>query len=330
MGVLFGRLRKSRSVYMLTILTLVLACILAFSSSSLAETPTLHLVGSDKAPRYIYTGPPHEDDMQDIVMLQIQIGCEDEGEVNITEIAFHRTGLGTDEYVDNLYLYEDSNLNGELDLATDELVSTTNFTMGKARFAVDITLDQTTDIVLLVALDISSSAESKATVGLNIPYDSYITTKEPAALDFEFPICSKNSTILLDTDGDLNPDDTDSDDDNDNYMDSMEISHGSDPKDSGSIPLDTDGDYIPDSVDTDDDNDGVPDEYDDFPLDPDRQRDYTIVIIYALIAAVLIIVLLFLRFKPKKPRLGRKKPIIDEDEDFDEALIDEDLEEEFE
>ena len=45
----------------------------------------------------------------------------------------------------------------------------------------------------------------------------------------------------------------------------MEISEGSDPLDSESIPLDTDGDKIPDSTDTDDDNDGYNDTVDAFP-----------------------------------------------------------------
>ncbi len=149
---------------------------------------------------------------------------------------------------------------------------------------------------------------------------------------------SKNSTIYLDTDGDFNPDYYDPDDDNDGYMDNIELSSGSDPKNQFSIPKDTDSDYVPDSIDADDDNDGILDIHDDFPLDGSRQKDYTIVIIYAIIAVLLIIVMLLVlnRGRPKVPKsaleiaddeefkVGKKKSGFSEDifED-DDDLIDE-------
>ncbi|MDP6334593.1 MAG: hypothetical protein QF479_08180, partial [Candidatus Poseidoniaceae archaeon] len=64
-----------------------------------------------------------------------------------------------------------------------------------------------------------------------------------------------DETEWLDTDGDEIGNNADPDDDNDGYNDTMELSEGSEPLDSESIPLDTDGDKIPDSTDTDDDND---------------------------------------------------------------------------
>jgi hypothetical protein len=330
MGLLFRRMTLLRSGHILLFFILTLSLIAMIPTPVFAESPTLCVQGSDLAPRYIYTGAPHEGDLDNIVMLHLTLECENAESVNLSSITFHRTGLGSDEYVDMLYLYADTNLNDELDIGTDMLLSSTNFTLGKASFSVDLTVEQTTSMMLFVALDISSSAESQTTLGLDIPNESYIVTDEPSDLDFELPIHSKNSTILLDTDGDLNPDYTDSDDDNDMYTDAVEIYCGSDPQDSSSIPLDTDGDYVPDSTDTDDDNDGTPDKYDDFPLDPDRQRDYTIVIIYAAITIFLIVVLLYVRFGEQKTGYRGKKPTKTEDieEDFDESLIDDESEDE--
>ena len=66
----------------------------------------------------------------------------------------------------------------------------------------------------------------------------------------------------LDSDGDGIGDVCDLDNDNDNFFDLFEISCGTDPFLSSSLPMDFDGDNIPDCTDTDDDNDGVLDIYD--------------------------------------------------------------------
>jgi hypothetical protein len=154
-------------------------------------------------------------------------------------------------------------------------------------------------------------------LGLDIPNTNYIELTETADIEFDLPILSKNATIQLDTDGDLNPDSTDPDDDNDGYMDDLEIAAGSDSKDPNSTPEDTDSDYVPDKIDTDDDNDGVPDKYDDFPKDKDRDKDYTVVIIYAIIAAVLIIIMILIA-QSKKPGISKSeiKRALEEDNEF--------------
>ncbi|MFL2945112.1 MAG: hypothetical protein ACJZ33_03780, partial [Candidatus Poseidoniales archaeon] len=82
-----------------------------------------------------------------------------------------------------------------------------------------------------------------------------------------------NVTEWLDTDNDGTGNNADFDDDGDGYNDTMELSEGSDPLDSESIPLDTDGDKIPDSTDTDDDNDGFNDGDDAFPINSDEWLD---------------------------------------------------------
>lgn len=318
-------LRNKRASIFLAVAIILIGTIIIAKPVS-AETPTLLVTGTDMAPGFIYKGEAHAEEMDDIVMLQITLSTTDSEEININSIIIHRAGIASDAEVENVDLYEDSNSNGSLDGA-DQLLSTVNFQVGRAEFSVSLNVSETNPLSLLVALDISSEAISGRTVGVEIPDQSYIDTEEEAEVEFEFHICSKNSTILLDTDGDLNPDSTDLDDDDDGYTDENEQLCGSDPKDSSSIPKDNDKDYVPDSIDTDDDNDGEPDEYDDFPLDASRQRDYTIIYVYAIIAVVLIIVLIFLGFKGK-PRSIDKKALLEEtgEDEFDIGDEEEDLE----
>ena len=85
-----------------------------------------------------------------------------------------------------------------------------------------------------------------------------------------FPLDPTEDT---DTDSDGIGNNADTDDDNDAWSDTTEVSCGTDPLDSSSIPVDTDSDGTCDSVDTDDDNDGTLDENDAFPLDPSEDTD---------------------------------------------------------
>ena len=75
-----------------------------------------------------------------------------------------------------------------------------------------------------------------------------------------------------DADGDGLCNAFETDDDNDGYSDADELTCGSDPLDSGSVPTDTDGDGQCDVVDPDDDNDGVDDGSDNCPYvaNPDQ------------------------------------------------------------
>lgn len=76
-----------------------------------------------------------------------------------------------------------------------------------------------------------------------------------------------------DTDNDGTGDNADTDDDGDGYLDTDEITAGSDPLNADDIPSDNDGDGISDVSDTDDDNDGVSDEEDAFPFDYSESMD---------------------------------------------------------
>ncbi|MFA4874003.1 MAG: thrombospondin type 3 repeat-containing protein [bacterium] len=80
-------------------------------------------------------------------------------------------------------------------------------------------------------------------------------------------------TEWSDNDKDEIGDNADTDDDNDNYLDTVEIALGSDPKNPNSTPPDNDHDYNPDAYDTDDDDDGVPDTSDTFPFDKSEWVD---------------------------------------------------------
>jgi hypothetical protein len=290
-----------------------------------AESPNLTVSGDDRAPERIYTGNPHSDGLNNIVMLEISISTNYSAGVTVTNITLQRTGSAADESVQIIMLYRDDNTNGQLDTSSDTLLGSGSFFQSKVEFSAMETVTCDNPLKLLVALNLSGETPSDTTLGVEIPDKSYIETQEAAEIEFEFCVCSKNSTVLLDSDGDLNPDSTDPDDDNDGYMDDVEQSSGSDPLDAESVPEDTDGDFVPDAIDTDDDDDGVPDKYDDFPKDPDRQRDYTMVIIYAIIAVIVIIVLVLVT-RVRKPK-GPVEEDIDEDE-FDLDSIEDEIEEE--
>ena len=73
-----------------------------------------------------------------------------------------------------------------------------------------------------------------------------------------------------DFDGDELGDNSDLDDDNDDYPDELELSQGTNPRDSLSTPPDIDRDLIPDSLDPDRDGDGYLNLRDAFPNDPTR------------------------------------------------------------
>ncbi len=314
-----GRILWRKKNAIKAFLASILVFIIITSMPVAAQTSTLHLQCTDLAPKFIYTGGAHAEELNEIVMLQIEISTTSE-QINLTSISVRRTGLASDADVEDACLFADNNLNGILEHSNDTLISTSDFHSGKAEFSVQLTLNQTAPMTLLIALNISGNARSGATIGLDIPGKEYIDTDGIADVEFALTTCSKNSTVLLDTDGDLNPDSTDPDDDNDGYTDELEMICGSDTKDLNDIPKDTDKDYVPDSLDTDDDNDGEPDKYDDFPLDKDKQRDFTIIYVYALIAVILILIIIFLGWKRKPKGLDRR--VLSEEDTEDEFAID--------
>lgn len=301
----------------IAILSLLFVLILTFIPTTAAETPTLELSNVDLAPRTIYLGESYTQDLNDIVMMQIHFNTTSFENITINSITFHRSGQSSDSDVTKIYLYEDVNDNLELNLDNDTLISSGTFSLGKSELEMQKKVTSNEPLNVLVVIDIFHSAQSGNTLGVDIPNKNYIELQEPAEIVFDFPITSKNATIELDTDGDLNPDSTDPDDDNDKYMDDLEIAAGSDSKDPNSTPEDTDSDYVPDKIDTDDDNDGVPDKHDDFPKDKTRQRDYTVVVLYAIIAAVLIIVMILIA-QSGRPGMSRSeiKKALEEDNEF--------------
>jgi len=94
--------------------------------------------------------------------------------------------------------------------------------------------------------------------------DGYLDTEDAFPLD---------PSEWLDTDSDGIGDNSDEDDDGDGFADATEVTCGSDPLISNSVPTDTDLDGSCDAVDGDDDNDGFPDSQDQFPLDPSEWVD---------------------------------------------------------
>ena len=312
-----------RMLSIIAALILVLVFIILASPPISGEHPTLTFSSTDMAPGIIYTGDNHSDDMQEILMLKIKVEVSNSDHVTINSLTFHRAGLASDADVENIKLYKDTNLNGTFD-GNDELLSTTQFLLGKAKFSVPFNVTRSNPAVLFIVIDISNQSQTYGTLGVDIPDKHYIRCEQYSIIEFDFPISSKNSTFALDTDGDYNPDITDYDDDNDGYTDDFELRCKSDFKDASILPEDTDSDYVPDEIDSDDDNDGVPDKYDDYPKDKSRQRDYTIVIIYAVLAAILTIILLHIGWGTKTK--GSERGNFKENNKFDMIGKEEDLE----
>ncbi len=288
-------------IYRLKLAVICLLLLLAFAivQPASSETPVLKLTGNDLAPKIIYLGESYSESINNVAMLQITFNTTSEEGINVSSLTLHRMGQSSDSDVTAVHIYEDVNYNSEFESAIDIKISSSTFVLGKAELTLGRTITPNQPLSIFVTLDISVDANSNNTVGVDIPNPSFIETNDLAFLEFEFPICSKNSTIYLDTDGDSNPDIYDPDDDNDRYTDDIEIRAGTDPKDDSSMPMDTDSDYVPDSIDTDDDNDGVPDKYDDFPKNKNLQRDYAVVILYLVIAVVLIMVMILVLQKGK-------------------------------
>ncbi len=89
--------------------------------------------------------------------------------------------------------------------------------------------------------------------------------------------------------------------DSDGYNDSLEVLYGGDPLDSTIKPADMDEDGEPDAIDDDIDGDGVPNDEDDFPLDPKRWKEesknewedtYTIILGILVLILIVFIVLI--------------------------------------
>lgn len=278
----------------LVVLCLLLVLTLSVSQPVSSETPVCKVSGSDLAPKIIYTGEPYTDNLNDIAMLQITFNTSSETSITINSLTLHRAGKSSDSDILAINIYEDVNQNSEFDPQIDLKISSASFVLGKAELLIGKTITPAQPLTVIVTVDIWEEAKSNNTLGVDIPDQSYIEYNNLTSTAFEFTVSSKNATIYLDTDGDTNPDIFDPDDDNDKYTDDIEILAGTDTKDKDSTPLDTDSDYVPDSIDTDDDNDGVPDKYDDFPKDKNRQRDYTVVILYLVIAVLLIFVMIII------------------------------------
>lgn len=120
-------------------------------------------------------------------------------------------------------------------------------------------------------------------------YKSYNITVKVSDEEFSiFHTWIFNVTYLEDFDGD-------------GYNDSLEVLYDGDPFDSSNTPADMDEDGEPDAIDDDIDGDGVPNDEDEFPLDPERWRDekkdewediYTIIIGILMIILIVFIVLI--------------------------------------
>ncbi|UCF07493.1 MAG: hypothetical protein JSW28_07540 [Thermoplasmata archaeon] len=309
------------------ILSILFLIILLIFPKAVAGTPELKVAGVDRAPGIIYMGLAHEDELTDIPMLYITLRTFHPDGVTVTSMVFHMSGLAPDSAVDALHLYNDSDGDGNLIKGVDEHIGSSQFTLGLADFTVSLRITSEQPALLFVVMNVSADAKDGLTVGLDIPHSGFITTAGNAIIKFTRTVASKKAVLTLDNDGDLSPDAKDPDDDNDGYTDLLETRCQTDSLDAASVPEDHDGDYVPDAMDADDDNDGTPDIHDDFPLDSKRQRDYTPIYIYAVLAAVLIVVMVVLG-RPRKLKKV-KVPEQEGEDEFSDEMLDELLDGDF-
>jgi len=103
--------------------------------------------------------------------------------------------------------------------------------------------------------------------------DSLDSDRDGDGVDNSTDAFPDDATESLDTDNDGTGNNADTDDDNDSFNDDIELTVGTDPLDSLSVPADLDGDGTPDLLDIDRDGDGVDNTTDAFPDDATESLD---------------------------------------------------------
>jgi hypothetical protein len=131
----------------------------------------------------------------DVVMEQLMLNAS-LGNITVTEIKVDQTGSGGDGDTSNVYLWDDTNDNGMLNMG-DVLLDTQSF-VGKiltfSGFTVNVSAG--TDESLLIAFDIHPSAAVGQTLRATITDSSYVTVGMPDVVAGFAPIDSNFITIV--------------------------------------------------------------------------------------------------------------------------------------
>jgi hypothetical protein len=152
------------------------------------EIHTLNVFGVPKASGSIPQGS------LDVVMEQLLLNAST-GNVTITDIGVNQTGTGTDGDTANVYLWDDTNDNGVLNIG-DTLLDTQSFVGGGLTFTgFTFTVYAGTNESLLIALDVTPGATPGNTLRITIADNSYIIVTMPDEVAGFAPIDSNFVTI---------------------------------------------------------------------------------------------------------------------------------------
>jgi len=104
------------------------------------------------------------------------------------KVRFNRTGSGTDAYLQNVKLYEDSDDNESFDPISDAMIGTGNVVSGMAEIGFDTVQLSTTKKTYFVAADIAAAGvQSGKTIGLACPSFHYVETTPCIVYAYCFP-----------------------------------------------------------------------------------------------------------------------------------------------
>jgi hypothetical protein len=119
------------------------------------------------------------------------------GTIVVTDIKLDRGGTGTDSDTSSIYLYDDVNNDGDLDIGTDVLKDTQLFAGGTLTFTgFTVAVTSGTQENLLIVFDISATATLGRTLNVTLVNETYVSVPAPSSVSSSnFPIRSGTKTI---------------------------------------------------------------------------------------------------------------------------------------
>jgi len=134
-----------------------------------------------------------------VVMKQLTLTAGS-GSINLTDIQVDQIGTGVDADTGNIYLYDDVNDDGILDIPGDVLLDTQTFVGGMLTFtpAAPFTITTGTPENLLIVFDIAVGATIGNTLQIELANNGYVTVTAPDVVSgATFPITCNVVTIAI-------------------------------------------------------------------------------------------------------------------------------------
>jgi hypothetical protein len=138
------------------------------------------------------------------VLMERLILSADSGMITVTDITLDQTGSGTDSDTGNVYLYDDTNDNGILDIGTDPLLGTQTFAGGSLTFT-GLSIDVVSPVPerLLIVFDIAVGATLGNTLQFSLATNAYVICAPDTTSALNFPIDSNTVTVSSVTTGNI-------------------------------------------------------------------------------------------------------------------------------